>query len=409
MPAVDERSGKRTGGSGHWLAALLMPVAASPGISLGVATAYPGLRDLDFEEGGVRYFVRGQPRFQPHFGLRRRDLERAREVVERFQPDLVHVHGSERFFGLLGARMLVRQPVVVSLQGILGACLPAFFGVMSSAEIARALPLRELATRRGLAWEYLDFRIGARREAEILRGATAFLGRTSWDEAQLRQVNPDAPYFHVDEVLRPEFSAERWSLARCRHRTIFVTSAGNPRRGVEVVLDAVKALSRRWSDVELRCAGVVSERSGYGRQLRARIREAGLADRVRFVGYLGAGELARELATAHAFVIASLVENSSNSLCEAMRVGVPCIASYAGGLPSLVKDGETGSFFPPGDAPCLARQLDRIFRDDALAARLGDAAWRAASARHDPERIVRQLLEAYRAVARRRGTQREVV
>jgi glycosyltransferase involved in cell wall biosynthesis len=403
LPAVDRRTGRATVGSGHWMNALLAGLTSRPGISLGVATAYPGLPDLDFQEDGVAYFVHGQPRFQSHLGHRRRDLEACRAIVERFQPDVVHVHGSERFFGLLGARGLVRQPVVVSLQGFVGACLPEFFGALSPLEVARASRLREVLTRRGLAWDYVEFARGARQEREILRGCRAFLGRTAWDEAQLRRENAAAAYFHVGEALRPEFAGRQWSLGGCRRRSLLVTNAGNPRRGVEVVLDAVRSLARRWPDVTVRFAGAVSDRTGYGRLLHERIAAAGLRDRARFVGFLSADALARELATAHAYVIASFVENSPNSLCEAMRVGTPSVASYAGGIPSLVDDERTGLLFPPGDDAMLARQLDRVFRDDALAARLGEAARAAAAERHDPIRVVGQLAAAYEAVAGRPG------
>ena len=64
--------------------------------------------------------------------------------------------------------------------------------------------------------------------------------------------------------------------------------------------------------------------------------------------------MTRELRRAHVFAISSYIENSPNSLCEAMQAGMPCVATYAGGIPSLVEDGRTGLLFPPGDAPLLA-------------------------------------------------------
>jgi hypothetical protein len=105
MPAVDRRTGSTTAGSGHWMSQLLLALRSVPGIELGVATAYPSLPDLQFDEDGVEYFVVGQGRIASHFGCTRSDLVACRDVVERFDPDLVHVHGSERFFGLLRARV----------------------------------------------------------------------------------------------------------------------------------------------------------------------------------------------------------------------------------------------------------------------------------------------------------------
>jgi glycosyltransferase involved in cell wall biosynthesis len=81
-----------------------------------------------------------------------------------------------------------------------------------------------------------------------------------------------------------------------------------------------------------------------------------------------------------------------------MQVGLPCVASYAGGIPSLVEQGRTGLLFPTGDAPLLAEAIMRIFRDDDLACRLSVAARNAASERHAPQRVLSQLLNAYKNV-----------
>ncbi|HET9594967.1 MAG TPA: glycosyltransferase, partial [Anaeromyxobacteraceae bacterium] len=166
---------------------------------------------------------------------------------------------------------------------------------------------------------------------------------------------------------------------------------------LETVLEAMRVL-RRFPGAELAIAGNVPTSSGYGAFVRARIARLGLAGRVKLLGYLDAPSLAAELATSHAYVIASTAENSPNSLCEAQAVGTPCVASYAGGIPSLVEDGRTGLLSPPGDAPPLAAQLERVLDDDLLAARLSAAAREEAARRHDRAAVVAQLLGAYRAV-----------
>ena len=71
-----------------WVAdQLLEALREVPDLDLGVATAYPGLPDLQFDEDGVEYFVVGQGRFTSHFGARRSDLLACRDVVERFDPE----------------------------------------------------------------------------------------------------------------------------------------------------------------------------------------------------------------------------------------------------------------------------------------------------------------------------------
>jgi glycosyltransferase involved in cell wall biosynthesis len=398
MPAVDRRTGRTTAGSGHWMSQLLLALRGIPDLELGVATAYPGLPDLQFDEDGVEYFVVGQGRLASHFGARRADLIACRDVVERFDPDLVHVHGSERFFGLLRARGLVDRPTVVSLQGFLGAVARDFWGTLGPAERLAAHRPAELLTGRGLFWERRAIQRGARAEAEVIRGADAVLGRTVWDRARAADLSPGTPWLRVGEVLRPEFAAARWRLAGCRRSRVVVTNAGQPRRSLETLLDAAEIVARRHPELEVEVAGGLPTRSGYGRLVRRRIARMATPGRVRLLGFLDAPSLARVLSSAHAYVLPSLGENSSNSLCEAMTVGVPCVAAASGGIPDLVDDGRTGLLYPAGDAGALAAQLGRVLSDDLLAARVGAAARAAALDRHDRRRVVGELLSAYRSV-----------
>jgi glycosyltransferase involved in cell wall biosynthesis len=401
MPAVDRSTGKVTVGSGHWMTTLLEELSSRPDVELAVATAYPGLPDLDFAEGRVRYLVASQPRFSSQLKFRSRDLETCARFVRTVGPDVVHIHGSERFFGLLAARRLIAVPTVISLQGVLVACLPTFFGALRWREVLGSNRIRETLTGRGLLWGYQEYVHGAVREKEILTGAPAFLGRTQWDLAQIRRFNPEAKYFHVGELLRPEFSSGPWKVETCQRDRIFVTNVGNPRRGVETILEAAAILRQSRPRLELHFAGALSAKTGYGRFLIRRIAEMGLSNCVKVRGFLDGPHLARELLASHAYVIASLIENSPNSLCEAMRLGLPCVASYVGGIPSLVSEGETGLFFPAGDAALLAARLDEILSDDDLATRLGRAARVEAARRHDPVKVVAQLVAAYEAVRSR--------
>jgi glycosyltransferase involved in cell wall biosynthesis len=395
MPSVNRRNGQPTLGSGYWMSTLLEELVRTRGIQVDVVTAHPGLQDDQFEADGVKYFVIGQPRWQSIFNYRKEELERCAEIVRERDPDLVHIHGTERFFGLLAARNLISMPCVISLQGLVGPYLPAFFGALSFRDLWRSHRLIEIATRRGLLWRYWEWVGGARQEQEILTAAKSFMGRTEWDRAHTKSVNPMANYYDVSEVLRPAFREHSWDIDQCKRHTVIFTNAGEPRRGTEVLLRAMQTVRREFPDAKLRLAGQIGTRRGYDRFLRRMIAESGLSETVEFLGYLDGSAMASELCRAHVFAISSYVENSPNSLCEAMQVGLPCVATYAGGIPSLVEHGRTGFLFPAGDAPLLADMILRIFRDDDLACRLSRAARAEASERHSPQRVVSQLLNAY--------------
>lgn len=144
-------------------------------------------------------------------------------------------------------------------------------------------------------------------------------------------------------------------------------------------------------------------RGGHRRFLRRRIRELELADCVEFLGYLKSDAMAGALVRSHAFVISSYIENSPNSLSEAMTVGMPCVASSVGGIPSMVANERTGFLYPVDDIQLLAAAIRRVFRDDKEAVHVGAAARAVARVRHDPATVTDQLMAAYRKVLQSRA------
>jgi glycosyltransferase involved in cell wall biosynthesis len=397
LPAVHRRMGREPMGSGTWMPSLLENLIATPGIQLEVASAHPG-PDFQCNEDGVEYFVLGQPRYQQFFSCTKRDLQKSAALVRERAPELIHIHGSERFYGLLPARGMTEVPCAISLQGLVGPLTSVFFGALTPRELWRSERLIEVTTRRGLLWKYRSYGDGSRQEREVLMGARAVMGRTDWDRAHVGKLNPTAKYYHVGEILRRDFSQAVWDVARRQPYTIIFTNAGEPMRGTEILLRALLLVRREFPGAKLRLAGGIGVRRGYHRFLRRMIEETGLSGNVEFLGYLNASEMAAELSRSHVFATSSYLENSPNSLCEAMQVGLPCVATFAGGIPSLVDHGRTGLLFPTGDAPLLAESILRIFRSDDLAAGLGRAARVQATERHAPKRVVSQLLDAYESV-----------
>lgn len=75
-------------------------------------------------------------------------------------------------------------------------------------------------------------------------------------------------------------------------------------------------------------------------------------------------------------VLPTTSEGLSQALLEAMALGVPVVTAAVGGTPELVKQGENGLLFPPGDAAELARCLAALLDDGELRARLAEAARR---------------------------------
>jgi len=318
--------------------------------------------------------------------------------VNEWKPDLLHIHGTESAYGLLTARNMVSVPSVISLQGLLGPCSEwyRYFGNRSLLDIARMHRFLEFPSLRGHWMGFWKIRNAAKREREIIQGNQFFMGRTAWDRAYLRALNPFASYFHENRILRGPFWEKNWELGRAqRHRVIF-TNAGHPRKGTETLLEAVRLLRPDYPDICAAIGGGISLRSGYGRYIRRRIGAInGLAIEL---GQLNAEQMAGEMTRSHVFVSPSFIDNNANAVCEAQLIGMPVISTYTGGLPSLIDEGRTGLFYPTGDAFMLASRIRQVFENDDIATRLGQHAREVARIRHDPDSVVQQVLSAYEGV-----------
>jgi glycosyltransferase involved in cell wall biosynthesis len=212
---------------------------------------------------------------------------------------------------------MVKCPAVVSLQGLMGPYSEwyRYFGNAKLVDVIRMHRLLEIPAFRGQWIMFRRFGKAAKREREIIAGNRFFMGRTAWDRAYIRALNPSAQYFHGGELLREAFWHEQWNIGRARRHRIIFTNAGHPRKGTETLLDAVKLLQPHFPDIQVGIAGGISRRSGYGRYVRRRIEELGHA--AIELGQLNAEEMVKELANSHVFVSPSFIDNSPNAVCEA--------------------------------------------------------------------------------------------
>ena len=140
-----------------------------------------------------------------------------------------------------------------------------------------------------------------------------------------------------------------------------------PIKGHIVLLRAFAMARREVPELELEIAG----RGPLEPALRALARELGIADAVRFLGYVNPIQGAIERAAI--VVVPSMGEGFGMVALEAMERARPVIAASIGGLSELVSHGETGLLVPPGEAEPFARALVELASDLGRAKRMGDA------------------------------------
>lgn len=133
-------------------------------------------------------------------------------------------------------------------------------------------------------------------------------------------------------------------------------------------------------------------------RLRQVAREAGVADKVTFVGHRQRDELRPFYAAADVFVTTPWYEPFGITPLEAMASGTPVVASAVGGLQYSVVDGVTGFHVPPHDPAALGARLEQLYRSPSLAQALGLGGLRRARAMFTWERVTDQLMEVYESV-----------
>ncbi|MGQ9532872.1 MAG: glycosyltransferase family 4 protein [Desulfotomaculales bacterium] len=144
--------------------------------------------------------------------------------------------------------------------------------------------------------------------------------------------------------------------------------------------------------------------AGDGRLEEKARREAarlGLGDRVRFLG--PRRDVPELLARCHVFVLTSHWEGLPLTVLEAMRAGLPVVASDVGGVREAVADGETGFLVPRGAVTRLRERLRLLLEDPALRARLGAAGYARWRERFTLDRMLRETEAVYREVLDRAG------
>lgn len=161
-------------------------------------------------------------------------------------------------------------------------------------------------------------------------------------------------------------------------------------KGVPELLDAAAILMKRFPAMRLELAG-----DGSPGEVEARAASLGIAERVTLHGWIGPRRRDEMLARATVFVLPSHAEGLPVSLLEAMAAGCPVIASDVGGIPDVISDGFNGLLVPAGDAKALARAIDKLLSDPALAFAMGRAARATIASRFTAHRAVERVGRIY--------------
>lgn len=422
LPVIGKELGLPYSNREGWLSGIFERVQSRPPFELGIC--FPlGKDELgriageSLAEGVKKLNVQGTEcyGFEENLGTPEsydeRKAENFQRIFQDFSPDMIHIFGTEFPHCLAAVKAFGRpERILIGIQGLCGKIAEVYMaGIPES--VQRQVTFRDFLRKDSIRQQQQKFILRGEHEAQALKDCGNITGRTRFDREGTAEINPKARYFFMNETMRREFYEGEWRLKDCEEHSIFLGQGDYPLKGMHFVLKAMALLLEKYPDMKLYVAGnnVISHGSfkeklklpAYGKYLLSLIREYGLQDKVVMLGKLEASEMKQRFLKSSVFVCPSVLENSPNTVGEAMLLGVPVAASKTGGIPDMVTDGRDGLLFPAGDEKTLARAFEALWdrtkdRDGlCLAERLSGQARKRAGKIHDGERNYQRLVEIY--------------
>ncbi len=158
----------------------------------------------------------------------------------------------------------------------------------------------------------------------------------------------------IPDLAERELPGKRWTLG--------AMALFRPRKGTEVLLDALALLKNKNIDVTLRAVGPF-ETPEYENEILSRVEKLGIGEMIEWTGFQT--NINDQLRKMDLFVLPSLYgEGLPMVVLEAMANAVPVVASRVEGIPEAVRDGIDGLIFEPGSAEDLANRLESLIGDN---------------------------------------------
>lgn len=288
---------------------------------------------------------------------------RLRRHLASIKPDLVHAHLPSMG---IAARLLANCPVVYTEHNLVGSYRP----------------VTRIASRATY-----------RRNAAVIAVSDAVAESVAtWGAPDLRVIpNGVVAMAHPDKVneARSELGLENGAP--------LAVHVGNirPGKGHDMLVDAAAILIEKHPDLTIVSIGVEKYPGDLAR-LEEKARALHIDHRLRFLGRRA--DALNFVAAADLFINPSTVEGLPLAVMEAMLLGVPVVATSAGGVPTLVHDGSTGLLVEPGDTEALASAASRVLSEPHSAKERSEEAKALIVAKHGLEAMVHATEDVYREV-----------
>ena len=406
VPTISESLGISVSYGGGWLVGLSEDLLNQSGIELCIV--FPLEYEGEMKSGKVgdyHYYAIPCNKFSTVYS---NALEKKfRKIYELFKPDVIHIWGTEYTHTLHAVNAAEKSGMikrtVISIQGLVSVYAEHYFANILPRHYNK-FTLKELIKIKNLKSDQRQFIERGKFEIEALKKVHNVIGRTDWDRGCTFLINPKVNYYLCNESLRNSFYSNKWDINTCEKLSIFVSQSQYPIKGFHMVLEAVKIVKKLYPDVHIYVTGKnrltkkLKEKlsfSTYDKYINKLISKYELSENVTFLGTLNEEDMCKQYLKANVFVSASSIENSPNSVGEAMLLGVPTISSDVGGVKNLIRHNEDGYIYPFSEPYMLAYYLCKIFEDESLALKFSELSRKNATLNYSRAKNLANLMEIY--------------
>lgn len=397
---------------GGWVENLVNGLSGLKTVELFVSFFTPSLKKIHMVEvDGVSYI--GLPTDDKRLNNCTVLMKKAlTDMVELVKPDVTHIIGTERMYNYELFKLLDKNCIVLSVTGLVSFCSKHYLGQIDKNTLFFP-SIGDLLRKGGPIREQRMFEKWGKTEKKLIGEAKYIMGRTTWDYACTKSINPAIEYFYCGEILNPIFFNEQWSLKKCIHHSIFVSQGSYPLKGLHRLFEAFPEILQCYPDARINIAGPdlwkatsvkdKIKQTTYAKYLIKLAKQLNIPrEKIIFTGPLSPKQMKEQYLKSHVFVMPSIIENSANSLGEAMALGMPCVASYVGGIPDMVNHGEDGFLYAADEPYMLAYYIKKVFENTELAINIGNAARVSALKRFNKENVIDSTLNIYRNICNQR-------
>lgn len=399
LPLIAENLSVKPINTGGWLTGLSEDLSRSENIELTIVFPY-----TDSTSGSTEYYM--------YYGFKKSADSKHDfiEILKNENPDMVHIFGTEykHTYDMVMAckELKLENKAVISIQGMTSAYCKHYFAALPNHAVT-AYTLRDLIKRQNIKKAAKAFSTRGEYEIKSIENVSHIIGRTDWDKALTAQINPNAHYHFCNETLRSEFYKHSWNPDSCEKHSIFLSQCGYPIKGFHLMLEAMPSILKRYPDAHIYTTGKNPlnvtfkekiKQTYYQRYIAKLIKQYSLENNVTFLGSLDEKQMCKRFLNSNIFVSASSIENSPNSVGEAMLLGVPTISSDVGGVKNMLTHEKDGFIYPYDEPYMIAYYVCQFFSDADLANRFSQNAQKHARQTHDRNNNLETTIRIYNEI-----------